>query len=204
MQERVCIAGRQTNPREREKQRQAGTAMRGYFAVGVLEISKSRNMGALMRTAHAFGAAYTFSIGSEVTRQQVRQADTSKAELHLPYFDFASLDDMTRPRGMELVGVELTDDAIELPSFHHPLRAAYILGPEKGSLTPDVLEVCDHVLKIPTRFCVNVALAAGIVLYDRHLQHGAYPPRPVRPGGPSEERAAHVHGGRFSRTGKFS
>ena len=26
--------------------------MRGYFAVGVLEISKSRNMGALMRTAH--------------------------------------------------------------------------------------------------------------------------------------------------------
>ena len=178
--------------------------MRGYFAVGVLEISKSRNMGALMRTAHAFGAAYTFSIGSEVSRQQVRQADTSKAELHLPYFDFASLDDMTRPRGMELVGVELTDDAIELPSFHHPLRAAYILGPEKGSLTPDVLEVCDHVLKIPTRFCVNVALAAGIVLYDRHLQHGAYPPRPVRPGGPSEERAAHVHGGRFSRTGKFS
>lgn len=50
--------------------------MRGYFAVGVLEISKSRNMGALMRTAHAFGAAYTFTIGSEVTRQKVRQADT--------------------------------------------------------------------------------------------------------------------------------
>ena len=176
--------------------------MRGYFAVGVLEISKSRNMGALMRTAHAFGAAYTFTIGSEVTRQHVRQADTSNAELHLPYFDFPALEHMARPRGMQLVGVELTDDAVELPSFHHPRRAAYILGPEKGSLPPHILEHCDHVVKIPTKFCVNVALAAGIILYDRHLQHGQYPAKPVRPGGPVEEKNTHFHGGRFSRTGK--
>ena len=176
--------------------------MRGYFAVGVLEISKSRNMGALMRTAHAFGAAYTFTIGSEVTRQKVRQADTSNAELHLPYFDFPSLEDMSRPRGMQLVGVELTDDAVELPSFNHPSRAAYIMGPEKGSLTPDILQHCDHVIKIPTKFCVNVALAGGIVLYDRHLQHGQYQPKPVRPGGPTEAKNGHVYGGRFSRTGR--
>ena len=107
--------------------------MRGYFAVGVLEISKSRNMGALMRTAHTFGAAYTFTIGSEVTRQKVRQADTSNAELHLPYFDFPSLEDMSRPRGMQLVGVELTDDAVELPSFTHPSPAAYIFTKKKYS-----------------------------------------------------------------------
>ena len=176
--------------------------MRGYFAVGVLEISKSRNMGALMRTAHAFGAAYTFTIGSEVTRQKFRQADTSNADLHLPYFDFPSLNDMARPRGMQLVGVELTDDAVELPSFNHPSRAAYIMGPEKGSLTPDILEHCDHIIKIPTKFCVNVALAGGIVLYDRHLQHGQYQAKPVRPGGPTEAKSSHVHGGRFSRTGR--
>ena len=158
--------------------------MRGYFAVGVLEISKSRNMGALMRTAHAFGAAYTFSIGSEVTRQQVRQADTSKAELHLPYFDFASLDDMTRPRGMELVGVELTDEAVDLPAFRHPLCAAYVFGRERGSLTGDMQARCQHIVKIPTKFCVNVSVACAITLYDRTLNFGGFPERPLMPGGP--------------------
>ena len=32
--------------------------MRGYFGMGVERISKAMNMGAIMRTAHAFGAGF--------------------------------------------------------------------------------------------------------------------------------------------------
>ena len=40
----------------------------------------------------------------------------------------------------KLVGVELIDDAIELPSFHHPKQAAYVLGPEMGSLSKEMIK----------------------------------------------------------------
>jgi hypothetical protein len=36
--------------------------------------------------------------------------------------------------------VELVEASIPLPSFRHPLRAAYILGPERGSLSRPIVE----------------------------------------------------------------
>ena len=88
------------------------------------------------------------------------------------------------PRGCALVGVELIDEAVDLPSFRHPARAAYILGPERDSLSGPVLERCAHVVRIPTSFCVNVAMAGAIVMYDRTVTLGRYAPRPLRSGGP--------------------
>ena len=34
--------------------------MKGYFGIGVEGISKATNVGTLLRTAHAFGAAFVF------------------------------------------------------------------------------------------------------------------------------------------------
>ena len=139
---------------------------RGYFAVGAERISKALNLGNIMRSAHAFGASFTFTVGATYQALEAR-ADTSKGQWHLPHYNWVSLDEIALPQGCELVGVELTDDAIDLPRFRHPLRAAYVLGPERGSLSPALLARCDHVVKIPTRFCVNVAIAAAVVMYDR-------------------------------------
>ena len=36
--------------------------MRGYFGIGVEGISKQMNVGAIMRTANAFGASFVFTI----------------------------------------------------------------------------------------------------------------------------------------------
>ena len=67
-------------------------------------------------------------------------------------------------------------DAIDLPRFRHPYRAAYVLGPEKGSLSPELIARCTHIVRIPTRFCVNVAIAAAVVMYDR-IQSSSSAPR---------------------------
>jgi len=32
------------------------------------------------------------------------------------------------PKGCRLVGVELLDEAVDLPNFAHPQQAAYVLG----------------------------------------------------------------------------
>ena len=37
---------------------------RGYFAVGAERISKSLNVGNLMRSAHGFGPSFTFTVGA--------------------------------------------------------------------------------------------------------------------------------------------
>ena len=139
---------------------------RGYFAVGAERISKSLNLGNIMRSAHAFGAGFTFTVGASYQALEAR-ADTSKGQWHLPHYNWADLSEISLPQGCELVGVELTEDAVDLPRFRHPMRAAYVLGPERGSLSPPLLARCDHVVRIPTRFCVNVAIAAAIVMYDR-------------------------------------
>ncbi|MEQ1652847.1 MAG: RNA methyltransferase [Hyphomicrobium sp.] len=156
---------------------------KGYFAIGAERMSKSLNLGNLMRSAHGFGASFTFTVGATY-RALEAHADTSKSQLHMPHYNWTALSDMALPQGCKLVGVELLDDAIDLPSFRHPLRAAYVLGPEAGSLSPELLARCDYTVKIPTSFCVNVAMAGAIVMYDRIKTLARFADRPVGEGGP--------------------
>ena len=168
--------------------------MRGYFAIGVEGISKAMNVGSIWRTAHAFGARFVFTIAAAYAKSEGEKSDTSAATAHVPLYDYADAQALTLPRGCVLVGVELLDAAIDLPSFRHPQCAAYVLGPERGTLSPALLARCDHVVQIPARFCVNVGVAAAIVMYDRILTLRRYAPRPVRPGAPIEPLPRHVHG----------
>jgi hypothetical protein len=110
---------------------------RGYFAIGVEGISKAVNLGNLLRSGHAFGASFAFTIGADAKALQT-QADTSKASTHLPVYHWRSQAELELPKGCSLVGVEILDAAQDLPSFPHPLRAAYVLGPERGALSPDL------------------------------------------------------------------
>ena len=177
--------------------------MRGYFAIGVERISKAMNMGSLLRSAHAFGASFFFTIDATHEAREVRLSDTSDAAQHLPVYHHSSIDELTLPQNCALVGVELTDDAAELPSFRHPLAAAYIMGPERGSLSEAVLERCLYTVKIPTRFCVNVGTAGAIVMYDRQLSLGRFAERPVNPRAKGEALPDHIHGGPTLRRGRF-
>ena len=52
--------------------------MRGYFAIGAERISKPLNLGNLLRSAHAFGAKFFFTIGAHPKAFEAH-SDTSKA-----------------------------------------------------------------------------------------------------------------------------
>ena len=159
---------------------------RGYFGIGVERISKAMNVGSIMRSAHAFGASFVFTVDAVYAAREGAKADTSKAPAHLPLYEFDDVDALRLPRGCQLVGIELIDEAIELPSFRHPQQCAYVLGPERGSLSHEMVARCDHVVKIPTSFCLNVATAGAIVMYDRVQSMGRFADRPVAPGGKTE------------------
>jgi hypothetical protein len=96
---------------------------RGYFGIGVEGVSKSANVGALLRTAHAFGAAFCFVVGAGFDARAARLADTSDTAKHVPLWRFASVEEMQLPKGCVGVGIEIAEDAALLPSFRHPLKS---------------------------------------------------------------------------------
>ncbi|MEM6491995.1 MAG: TrmH family RNA methyltransferase [Pseudomonadota bacterium] len=189
--------------------------MRGYFALGAVGVDKPRNVGALFRTAHAFGASFVFTIAAAhrghpdagaveadltadigLELRGARSVDTSDAAGALPYFAHEAMEDFAPPAGCALIGVEIDDQAVVLPSFRHPRRAAYLVGSERRGLSSTVRDRCDHLVRIPTQFSVNLSVAAAIVLYDRMISLGRFAERPVRAGGPAGAAPrTHIHGG---------
>ncbi len=167
--------------------------MRGYFGIGVEGVSKPMNVGNLFRSAHGFGASFVFTIDAHHKVAQAK-SDTSRGIEQLPWYDWADIDEFKLPLQCTLVGVELTDDAIELPSFRHPSSAAYVLGQERGSLSDELMARCEFIVKIPTSFCINVATAGAIIMYDRTISLRNFAERPVKPGGSLEIEPVHQWG----------
>jgi len=152
---------------------------RGYFGIGVEDVSKPMNVGNLLRSAHAFGASFFFTISPAVDVKSLRGSDTSGAFDHIPFYNFQKPDDLLLPDHTSLVGIEFLEDAIELPSFRHPARAVYVLGRERGNLSEELLARCDYLIKIPMKFCINVGVAGALVMYDRLISLGKFADRPV-------------------------
>ena len=165
--------------------------MRGFFAVGAEESASSMNLGNLIRSAHAFGS-FVFLVKADYrcphgALGHVGRPSTSCRSTISPRPRRCSC-----PAAVVWSAVELVDDAVDLPSFCHPLNAAYVFGPERSSLSPAMLARCHQVVRIPTVFCIDLAVARG--RDDRVLSLGRFAPRPLHAGGPIEELPAHVHG----------
>ena len=168
--------------------------MRGYFGIGVEGVSKAMNVGNLFRSAHAFSASFVFTVAAAYSTAEGGQADTSKTPNEVPLYAFESVESLMLPRGCALVGVEIDERAVDLPSFRHPRRAAYVLGMERGSLSEEMMSCCDFAVRIPTRFALNLAAAGAVVMYDRLISLRQFGARPVAPGGPVEALPPHVFG----------
>lgn len=116
-----------------------------------------------MRAAHVYDATMVVTTGGRYRRQAT---DTTSAWKHIPVISAGHIFDHV-PRDCQRVAIEITPDAIPLPGFVHPERAFYIFGPEDGSLPASVINECQHVVQIPTKFCMNLAATVNVVLYDR-------------------------------------
>lgn len=151
---------------------------RGHFGIGFYSPKYTVNAGTLIRSANAFGAAYAFTIADRYDGQ----ASAVGHDRHLPVHNHADvgawLDAL--PYDTTPVCVELTPDATPLPRYHHPERAAYLLGPEDGDVPAELTGDHDTV-RIPGEWCLNVATAGSIVLYDRVAKAGGRQAASVAP-----------------------
>ena len=157
--------------RPRGKEYEAGDAMKspdnGFVGIGIYNVKRTHNFGALIRAARVFGADFAFSVGTRNPQEQ----SSVRAELTLPLFHFDTLAAFVAsiPVNARLVCVELTAGAFDIRTYEHPPRAVYLLGPEDGTLPESILRKHDKVI-LPGAYPMNVAMAATVVLYDRALK----------------------------------
>jgi len=72
--------------------------------------------------------------------------------------------------GLIPVAVEVREQAEDLTWFEHPADAAYVFGPEDGSLDKGILSACHRFVRIPSDVCLNLAAAVNVILADRRMK----------------------------------
>lgn len=146
-------------------------SLRGFYGVGLCVPRDPANVGMVLRACGCFDAAFCAYSGQ---RYKKHAADTQRAYRHMPLFHYGDEpEDILSIVPLECVpvAVEIVDGAIPLTGYTHPERAFYIFGPEDGDLPRSVVDKCRDKLIIPSRFCLNLAAAVHVVLYDRASKH---------------------------------
>jgi len=139
-----------------------------FFGIGIQNGKTPENLGVLWRSAQNLGASFIFTIGNRYAKQA---CDTHNAVKAMPYFHYETFDDFYNnlPKGARLVGVELTNDAMDLETFNHPRRCVYLLGAEDHGLTNKAIEKAHHLVKFKSELSLNVSVAGSIIMYDRGI-----------------------------------
>lgn len=154
------------------------------------------NVGSIFRLADAARAAEVIPCGYTAYPPHHKLEQTSLGTTDsVPWRRFdrteLALADL-KGNGVQLVAVETARGATLFHRFDFSFPVALVLGNEALGVSEPALKMCDAVIEIPVfgyKNSVNVATAAGIVLYDA-LRQGDWldgkEPKPIPPGGISE------------------
>jgi tRNA G18 (ribose-2'-O)-methylase SpoU len=143
-------------------------------ALVLFNISKVRNLGNLLRTANALGAAEVVVVG----RREFRAHGAFGTRRALRTRHFYALEEAVgalREDGYAIRAVEILPDAA--PVQDHPFEGstAFLMGNEGQGLGERELAVCDGAVYVPqygTGRSLNVNVATAIVLHHFALWSG--------------------------------
>ena len=142
-------------------------------------IRSAFNVGAIFRTAEAFGAEKVLLTGYTSTPLEERTSKTSMGtEKFIPWSQEPHAQDCVqrlKSEGYEIVSLETAETSENLGDFVWPEKCALILGNERFGVDANLLANSDHVLRIPLhgiKNSLNVGIALGVALADwrRQLQ----------------------------------
>ncbi|MDR1186715.1 MAG: RNA methyltransferase [Bifidobacteriaceae bacterium] len=147
------------------------------FHVAVENWEHDFNIGAIVRTANAFGAAGVHIVGKR--RWNRRGAMVTDRYLNVSHHaDVAGLAGWARDEGLALVAIDNVPGSVPLERAELPERCVLLFGQEGPGLTPEALSAAQAVYGITqygsTR-SINAAAAAAIAMYHWALLH-AVPP----------------------------
>lgn len=141
---------------------------KGFAAIGLDNPKNLINVGAALRAAGVFDAAFVAATGGRYGRSNL---DTMKAYRELPFLRPNDLHNVV-PFDCVPVAVDLIEGATPLPEYQHPERAFYVFGAEDNTLGTRITSWCRDKIYIPTTGCMNLAATINVVLYDRLAKSG--------------------------------
>lgn len=158
------------------------------------------NLGTLLRTCDAVGAAGLMLIGPAIDPYDPATVRSTMGALFSQHFVRANLPDLLawkRKHHGLLVGTSphagLDYQAAAYPSAAERRPLILWLGGERQGLTGEQQAACDCTVRIPMvgrSDSLNLAVAASVLLYEVFNQRRRTPPRPSATHSPSEWRGA--------------
>jgi len=147
-------------------------------------IRSTYNVGAILRTAEAFGLKNILCTGytpypiinnddrlphikNKLNDQISKSALGAEKMLNIEHDDELSLIDL-KNQGYRVVGLEQNQNSIEISKYKVPEKLALLLGEEVSGISEENINLCDEIIEIPmhgTKESFNVSVAAGIALY---------------------------------------
>jgi tRNA(Leu) C34 or U34 (ribose-2'-O)-methylase TrmL len=148
----------------------AASKPRGFAAIGLYHPKDANNVGSVLRAAACYGAGL---VAVQGRRYRQASTDTTKGWRHIPFIETSDLWSAI-PLGAVPIAVEFVPTAMPLPRLTHPERAFYVFGPEDGSIPADLARRCKYTVYVPTSYCMNLAAAVNVLLYDRMAKRGEW------------------------------
>lgn len=151
---------------------EAGPAPRRRLLLALDQVSDPHNVGAVLRSAAAFGAlAVLAPRHGQAPETGVLAKAASGALDHLPYLDAGNLAralELLKERGFWILGLA-SEGADELSQADPGGPLVLVLGGEGKGLRRLTREACDLLARLPTRPPIdqlNVSNAAAVALYE--------------------------------------
>lgn len=141
----------------------------GFYGIGIMNNTDELNIGSLWRSAYILGASFIFTVDKKYKQQST---DVTNAWSKIPLYHYDNIEQLKTnlPYSTKLIGVELSNDAIDIENYQHPDRAVYLLGNEQIGLSNTILNQCHDVVKLPGNFSLNVAVTGSIIAHHRITQ----------------------------------
>ncbi len=136
------------------------------------------NTGSILRTADAAGVGLVILCGitprpDQGGRQRRAIAKTALGAEDMVQWDYqpdtTAVLTSLRADGYHVVGVEPSEDAVNLYQWTPTWPVCLVFGHEREGMSPTAAAVVDTVVRIPMlgkKGSLNVATAAGVVLYE--------------------------------------
>jgi TrmH family RNA methyltransferase len=141
------------------------------LVVALHEVGNPGNLGTIVRTADAAGAAAVVVSGASVDPWHPAAVKASMGTIFSTPLVVAGLDELTgwaRAHGLSVVATSARGDTVHWDA-DFPARCLLLFGSEGSGLPSEVTAAADQTVRIPqagAATSLNLAVAAGILVYE--------------------------------------
>ena len=138
-------------------------------------VRSQSNVGSVFRSADAFLVEKILLCGITATppNPEIRKTALGATEsVPWEYFEKTAVAiDILKNKGYLIIGIEQVEESYELQNFlpEKDKKYALVFGHEINGVSQEVIDMCDYCIQIPqfgTKHSFNIAVSAGIVLWE--------------------------------------